>query len=367
MMIIPNKKFLIIVLGVSIVFNLLGVGAPVYAISLSGEELSVQGADKNDVLSVKISQLMQRELSIADLDEEWYNMKRMMKIRLPNMPVWVDQQVLVAHGGALFLIGADEKLERVELLARTKDEVYINLAKFAAYCNDAKITVWSQQPYRSFQLTAVVEWDGSGLNVISAKYSDPSQEYYDKMAALLQAGRLEEAMANKAYPFYPQQYGGYYKVPQLALLKAHEYALDKYRAGDATFAAKVLKWGLDQYLEVQVGRPLMADKLDGLKKLNEPGNSRAKDYRVDLNEFISALNDYAFFLAEIGQNSEAESYLEKVAEMAPDRLVVYINLGDVCWKLGKYKEAREYYRRYLGLLGDVKAAPQRVLDRTNGE
>lgn len=365
----PDKRWLTIMLVASIVFCFLAAGSQGHANPLKGEELPLlfQGEGWNNVLEARLAQLMQRELPIADLDKEWYGMNRTMKIRLPNMPAWVDQQVLIVYQGMLFLIGTDEKLERIELLARTKDRVAVNIAKFAAYCNDAKITVWSQRPYSASELTAVVEWDGSELKIVSAKYGDPTAEYYNKMAALLEAGNIGEAMASEVRVMYPYSYSGYYKIPQLALLKAHEDALDKHRAGDPVSAAKVLKWGLDQYLGVQAGGPLSVDKLNRLLKLTEPGDQRAQAYRVDINEFISALNDYAFFLAEIGQRDEAENYLKQVLRMAPDRVVVYINLGDVCWDLGKYTEAKAYYQRYLDLLGDEKEAPQRIWDRIDGE
>lgn len=43
-----------------------------------------------------------------------------------------------------------------------------------------------------------------------------------------------------------------------------------------------------------------------------------------------------------------ESFL-KTIELEPERVVVYVNLGDALWKLERTEEAREYYRRYLEL------------------
>lgn len=361
----PNKQWSGIVLGIILVLFFLVAFGQAQANSLQGEQLRAlyQGEGDNDVLRAKIAQLMQRELSIADLDKEWYGINRMLEISLPNMPAWVDRQVLIAYRGVLFLVGADRKLERIEPLARTKGEVYVNIAKFDAFVSGAKLTVWSQRPYTASELVAIVQWNGSQLDVVSTKYSDPTADYYEAMAKLLQSGKIEEAMAVEKAVFYPGAYEGYYKIPQLALLKAHENALDKYRAGDAAAAAKVLKWGLDQYLTVQEAGPLSTDMLGRLRCLTEPSTSPGQAYRVDLHEFIAAFNDYAFFLAEMGQSADSEIYLKKVAEMAPDRMVVYINLGDICWGSGKYTEAKEYYRRYLNLLGDEKEAPQRVWDR----
>jgi tetratricopeptide (TPR) repeat protein len=345
---------------------LLALAGPAQAAPPPGGQLPplVRGQGKTDALSGRIAQLLQRELAIADLETDWSG-SRLFETRFADVSPWVDRQVLVAYRGALLLVGAGENPERTELLATTKGEVLVNTAKLAVYRHGDRLTVWSQRPFRAAQLTAIVEWDGRGLNVVSREYRDPTVEYYDTMAALLQAGQVEAAMAATAGKgiLYPSFYRGYYEIPQLALLKAHEYALAKYRTGATAAAARILKWGLDQYLSVQVYGPLAVDGLDRLDRLAQPGDSRAHAYRVDFGEFVAALNDYAFFLAETGQISEAESYLRKVAALAPGRLAVYLNLGDVCWDLGKQQEAKEFYRRYLALLADKNDAPPRVLER----
>lgn len=330
-----------------------------------GEQLEAlyQGHGENDSLRAKIMDLLERKLAIPDAEHSLYGTNRMWEISLPHMPPWVDRQVLVAYRGAVYLVGIGQAAARIEILAGTTTEVYVNLAKFEAFYDGNKITLWSQRPFTAAELVAELAWNGTGLLVLSARYGDPTAEYYDKMAVLLQTGRLPEAMAAEKAVFYPGSYEGYYKIPQLAILQAHAYALEKYRTGDPATAVKVLKWGLDQYLTVHAFGPLSPDNLHCLKRLTEPGSSFAQPFRIDLQVFLGILNDYAFFLAEIGRTDEAERYLKKVVEMAPERLVAYINLGDVCWELGKYQEAASYYRRYLELLGDAQTAPPRVWDR----
>ena len=106
-----------------------------------------------------------------------------------------------------------------------------------------------------------------------------------------------------------------------SLLKAHKEALNVYQSKDRDF-----------YKSIKLLRD--AGIQDVLQ--NQPKEMKSSQY-------VQLLNDYGFFLSltEIsskwyGPNyCEAKKALEKVKELAPDRAPVYLNLGDLYWKIYK--------------------------------
>ncbi len=78
-------------------------------------------------------------------------------------------------------------------------------------------------------------------------------------------------------------------------------------------------------------------------------------YFTDI-QYISVLNDYAFFLSETDRYKEAIPILERVILLSPDKLVAYHNLSSCYKKLYKetgdknYKiEQKKHFRKYIRL------------------
>ena len=46
-------------------------------------------------------------------------------------------------------------------------------------------------------------------------------------------------------------------------------------------------------------------------------------------EYISLLNDYAFFISESENYFDAKGVLERIIELDKNRIVAYLNLGDI--------------------------------------
>lgn len=67
-------------------------------------------------------------------------------------------------------------------------------------------------------------------------------------------------------------------------------------------------------------------------------------YNVPKTLWIPAINDYAFFLAESGENEEALPLLQYVLKEDPARTCAYLNMGDALMALGKKKEALANYQ-----------------------
>lgn len=84
---------------------------------------------------------------------------------------------------------------------------------------------------------------------------------------------------------------------------------------------------------------------------------------------VESANNQAFALEKIGANEESKTLLEEITSQFPDRIVAYLNLGDVYWKLNEKDKAKENYIQYISLMKSQKKnlskIPKRVYDRTN--
>lgn len=84
---------------------------------------------------------------------------------------------------------------------------------------------------------------------------------------------------------------------------------------------------------------------------------------------VESANNQAFALEKIGANEESKTLLEEITSQFPDRIVAYLNLADVYWKLNEKDKAKENYIQYISLMKsqkkDLSKIPKRVYDRTN--
>lgn len=101
------------------------------------------------------------------------------------------------------------------------------------------------------------------------------------------------------------------------------------------------------------------ESLGFIKNYFEENNSAFDD--------IELINDKAYFLEKINQDKTSAFILEKIIEKKPERVVAWLNLGDVYWKLNKKEEAKEKYKKYVSLMKsqnkDLKKVPARVNER----
>ena len=80
---------------------------------------------------------------------------------------------------------------------------------------------------------------------------------------------------------------------------------------------------------------------------------------------VIVFNDFGYVLEQAGKFKEAKEILSIVATKFPARTVAWLNLGDAQKGLGKTGEAKESYRKYIGLMeqnGKSGKIPQRVKD-----
>ena len=83
---------------------------------------------------------------------------------------------------------------------------------------------------------------------------------------------------------------------------------------------------------------------------------------------VESANNQAFALEKMGANEDSKTLLEAILHQFPDRIVAYLNLGDVYWKLNEKDKAKENYIQYISLMKsqkkDLSKVPERVYDRS---
>ena len=82
---------------------------------------------------------------------------------------------------------------------------------------------------------------------------------------------------------------------------------------------------------------------------------------------VVEMNDYGFYLEETGRYADAVEVLTTVWNVDATRAVVYVNLADAQFALGRPAEAKTNYARYAGLMaqsGKAAKIPPRVAERS---
>jgi hypothetical protein len=146
-----------------------------------------------------------------------------------------------------------------------------------------------------------------------------------------------------------------------AIQKAESRALELYGKGDAYNAARTLAAVFDlSFYAINTQRAeYKADKMEP-----ELWIDAWKWRKLPAEKYITALNDYGFFLLQSGRYSEAARVLETVTKEQPDRSVAFLNLGDALWLTEEQGLSAEAYQHYLTLNKTHKESiPARVIQR----
>lgn len=267
-------------------------------------------------------------------------------------PVGYTKMLLAISRTDLVLVGVDNA-GALKLKGQATGE--FNPAKLWVFSDRTSVLVNSQAPFSAAMTSVTLQWDGAQLTVTGKGGGDPTRAFYDKREQLIKQGDLAAIRQSDEPQLYPDRYTGYHSQPKEILRLAYQEALKRYRAGDLKGALSDLEFGVKKYTEVY--GPL----------LSPPGKlpmGAQPEYLLPLEEQVPIANDYAFFLAEAGNDKAARPLLEQVIKADPQRAVTYLNLADVLWNLGDKAGARQNYQLYLDRLGAKRdVAPARVFDR----
>ncbi len=176
----------------------------------------------------------------------------------------------------------------------------------------------------------------------------------------------QDALDNGAIEVVPSTYINNNFIAD-AIRKAEHKALLSYGESDAAAAADTL--GLVFEFTSKAINSKRTELNEQLSKQDAWFDSW-KWQALPLSDYISALNDYGFFLQESGRLKESVKVLSLVTEISPNRAVAYLNLGDSYWKQNKKENAVKAYQLYAGLMKnsrEQKQIPNRVIQRLSTE
>ncbi|HEY0077354.1 MAG TPA: tetratricopeptide repeat protein [Pyrinomonadaceae bacterium] len=245
----------------------------------------------------------------------------------------------------------------------------LNTPKTYPSCKGRTVELYSQFPFSAGATIQTFNWDGETLRFVSMRREDPSAEFVE---AAIKAAESGDARKLKAI-FTPREEG------DIGVLYPHRYInnstlADAIRRGHAA-ALKLLKEGRSR--EAAERLSLMFDTTADLSNLSM-GEVEAKDGRlgrwlavwkaeeIDAKDYLTALNDYGYFLQQAGDNRAALPVFEAVVRLAPQRAVARLNLADSLWALGDVDDAKRQYQLYQHMMtADDKRdrIPARVAER----
>ncbi|MCD1118190.1 tetratricopeptide repeat protein [Chryseobacterium turcicum] len=97
------------------------------------------------------------------------------------------------------------------------------------------------------------------------------------------------------------------------------------------------------------------------------GNNTWENQIIVNNKNVAYLNNIAFYYLQKNQNNIAEILLEKILQNFPERVVAWLNLADLQWKLEEREKAKTFYEKYISLMKsqgkDLNKIPLRVYER----
>ena len=281
-----------------------------------------------------------------------------------------DLVILLVHDLSASIYGFTNNYQEVDLLA-TFPNATINDVKIVISEKENQIHLWSQAPFSAMEQEVVLEWDGNNFIEKFRKHSDPTLEILEQQKRFIEDGEWDKVIVPEELDLlYPNFYTDFNRMGIFALQTAHQIALEKFKNKLLPEAVEAMDWGIHFYFNAYPYSKTHSEIIFNLQNIeNFSGTDLAHFYlppveSLSLKEIALYLNDYAFFLSEMNQNQKAKPILQKVIELNPNRIVAYINIGDVCWNLGEQEKARGYYQKYIELLGkDNPRIPIRVKER----
>lgn len=291
-----------------------------------------------------------------DFEQEWEIMKENK-----NIYFWSNYAMAITYEFnrkkdqyvIWFFSKTDKKFE-LKKFERGNFILSLSSAK-ASYNKSGYIKIFSKYPFMAKERSSYFSFDKNGLEFLQTKTIDSTKDYYKKVNKLLKQGKFKEVMQIDEKPkFYKNYKEDYLKTAKLCIRSADAYSISEFNKGHINEATSVLKYGINEYLMAQIDTPLDLQYADFLDKLLKDPENLEVSHRISAREFAKILNNYAYFLMNKRMYSDARTILLKVKDIDANRTVNYGNLGDVHWNLKKYKEAIDYYKKYVELMGGVE-------------
>ena len=254
----------------------------------------------------------------------------------------------------IYLLGIAADTDIPLLLATSGYRGDYNFAKsYAAYNEEEdEIRLSFQMPGSARWCTGVYRWniEEGTLEYLRYYSRDPSLEALERVDSLLAEGDITEAIREVNGMFYPHNYYSSDEMISRLLVSINRTALQEHQEGNNQGAVDLFM-DLADFLHTQEEwYTAFNDSLDYAE-------SNYSNY-MDLSDYVMIMNNYAFFLEQIEDQSKSLIVLRKVLDLDPSRMVAHLNIADVLWDLGEPAEAREHYSIYRDMMIDRELIDQ---------
>ncbi len=277
-------------------------------------------------------------------------------------------KVVVRSNDDVLLVGLNG--DRVAWQRKFPLKEDLNTPKTTPTCTGRKIELHSQAPFSAAASIQTFAWNGVTLRHISTRYEDPSAEFIERALRAAEAGdkrRLDALYGNREGSIeilYPGRYISGALLAE-AVKRGHASATAVYKTGKPREAAARLALMFDLTVDFST---LATGEVSATTPL-ERWLEAWKAQEMETEAYVSALNDYGFFLQQAGDDRAAAPVFKAIIERAPTtRPVAHLNLADSLWTLNHKTEAAAHYRRYQQLMSaenKTDKIPARVAGRLN--
>jgi tetratricopeptide (TPR) repeat protein len=246
-------------------------------------------------------------------------------------------------------------------------------------CKSNKIILHGKWAFRATFLTYNYTWNGKKLIKCKVEGEDYTQNQIDELRDMALEGKITSKIKDafeEGSVLYPQNYFRKKQILdrsneglQMGVMKASKF----YKNHSNAVAANILK-GVFYYImalyeesfSVDDSHPYTLTPDDSLYDDPTYWVRVLKEIEVESKYYISALNDYGFYLTNINKYQDAIVVLKVVLEEKPDRIPVYLNLADAYYGNNNRKEALMLYKTYIKLMKEHKKEnriPSYVINR----
>jgi hypothetical protein len=241
----------------------------------------------------------------------------------------------------------------------------VNIAKFEVSCQATTIKLWSQYPGRSTATVQEFSWNGKRLQLKESSVENESATIIkNAISSIVAAGRVDYIdLWDLQIPYAHEEITEDLLIE--ALVSGQKSASLKYKDNNTAGAARTLATMFDftaKLVFYSGGTSHVEEAPDKLELWLNAWQTKG----IGVIQFVTALNDYGFYLQETGAHKEAMKIFEKIKEIDPTRLVNYLNLADSLWAVGQKEKACESYEMYSDLMHAKhiqKQVPLRVTER----
>jgi hypothetical protein len=253
------------------------------------------------------------------------------KLSVENM----DLKLFVSEAGDVYFLAMlmdkrDNPNTLFGKLKKTSDSKYViagehlaryqvNMPKTYLLEKDGVWVIVSQRPFSAFEECYFFKMEDSKMNLFKRGWEDPSLLYFDTMTALLESGKIDEAMKLPDESMYPMAYEEtLFEMANLMINTSETKAIEVEKNNDVKRAIRYLEWSLNYYFQNHYGADLITMMKSNFTPFREAtGENFGASYVLKEDQLKKVLLYYANLLGKNGEEKDANRYKETIERTFP--------------------------------------------------